>query len=98
MTQAQIDAAVNDTLRNRSLLSLPQGGSGLTGIATTTPATGLDCYALVCLTDTVFATLTPTTGFSCTGITGVTQPAGTTIFGSYTAITLTSGSIHAYLR
>lgn len=59
----------------------------------TTALTNLHCFAVSCITATVFAVLTGTSGDA---ITGVTFPAGFTIYGNFTAITLTSGSVVIY--
>lgn len=59
----------------------------------TSAHTGLSCFAFTVLSDAVFTTLT---GMSGDTIGGATFPAGVTIFGNFTAITLASGSIIIY--
>jgi ATP-dependent 26S proteasome regulatory subunit len=60
----------------------------------TTAVTGGNFRQIQCLTDTVFSVLTRT---NATGsIAGVTLPAGTVLFGPFTAYTLTSGAVAAY--
>ncbi len=74
-------------------LALGQGGTIVeTG---TTALTGLNVFAIQCLTDTVFATLTDA-GATGDAMTGFSIIAGTIIYGEFTAITLTSGAIRAY--
>lgn len=68
------------------------GSSGGACYADTTPRSSLSVTAIQVLSDAVFTTLTG----NITGITGVTIPAGTVLRGSFTAITLTSGTIIAY--
>lgn len=54
-------------------------------------------YKIECITETTFATLTPDSGFNVVGtMTGVAYPIGTIIYGRYTQIDLTGGSILAY--
>jgi hypothetical protein len=75
--------------------------SGLMGsdfISTTgvhTP-TGNEFYvAIQIITDTVFAVLTNTPAWGVDAVSG-TFPAGITIFGHFTSLQLTSGSVLAY--
>ncbi len=71
-------------------------GAGLQGVVNTTDTTAVtgNFTAVQCIEDTVFATLTEA---DATGsLTGVTIPAGTTLFGRITAYTLTSGKVRAY--
>ncbi len=58
----------------------------------TTALTSQNFFAITCLTDTVFATLTDGLA-SGDAMTGFTITAGLTIFGDFTAVTLTSGAI-----
>lgn len=77
---------------------LDKQNAGLGGViyeTGTTALSSIDVAVIQCLTDTVFATLTNTLG-SGDAITGVTLPAGTLLYGKFTAITLTSGAIAAY--
>lgn len=60
----------------------------------TTAHTGLACFAITILSDVVFTTLT---GMSGDALTAVTFPAGITIYGNFTAVTLASGSAVLYL-
>lgn len=67
---------------------------GKTTIETgTTALTGLRAFAITMLADTVFATLTGTSGDA---VTGATFPKGMTLYGNFTAVTLTSGSVVIY--
>ena len=59
----------------------------------TTAITG-NWFKIRCLTATTFATLTG--NHSGDTFTAVAHPAGTELFGHFTAITLTSGSVIAY--
>jgi hypothetical protein len=69
------------------------GQDGARREAGTTARTG-NWSAIQCLTETTFTTLT---GYSLDGTwTGVAFPAGTVIYGNFTAFTLTSGSVIAY--
>jgi hypothetical protein len=70
------------------------GRIGFKLIAGTTANTG-DFAAIQCINDTVFTTLTAT-GSTTTGISSLTYPAGTILYGEFTAITLASGAVHAY--
>ena len=67
-----------------------------TGTSThTTASLGLPCFAISFVTATVFTTLT---GMSGDSIAGVTFPAGLTIFGQFSEVTLASGSVVIYCR
>ncbi len=59
----------------------------------TTAHTGLNCFAITCIADTVFTTLT---GLSGDSLSAITFPSGVTIYGNFTAITLSSGKIIFY--
>lgn len=59
----------------------------------TTAHTGLSCFAIGFLTDTV---LTTCTGLSGDTVSGATWPAGFTLFGNFTAVTASSGSYVIY--
>ena len=61
----------------------------------TTAVTGVDVCSIVCLTATTFATLTDTLATG-DALTGIALPAGTTLYGKFTAFTLTSGAVRAY--
>jgi len=69
------------------------GANSATLESGTTALTGLRAGAITMLSDTVFSTLTGMAGDS---VGGVTFPKGVTIYGQFTAITLTSGSIVFY--
>lgn len=60
----------------------------------TAAVTGINVRQIQCITETVFSALTRTgaTGSLAT----VTIPAGTVLFGPFTAYTLTSGVVAAY--
>ncbi len=60
----------------------------------TTAVTGTFC-AIACVEDTVFSAITMPKA-SGDALTGVTFPAGFTIYGDCTAFTLTSGKVIAY--
>ena len=75
--------------------NLALGQAGTVVETGTTALSGLNVYAIQCLTDTIFATLTDA-GASGDAMTGFTLVAGSIIYGEFTAITLTSGSIRAY--
>ena len=60
----------------------------------TSPITG-DFHAIQCVNDTVFSLLTET-GVSCGALTGLTNPAGVTLYGRFSAYTLTSGAVRAH--
>lgn len=59
----------------------------------TTAITGV-WIKILCLTATTFATLT--SNITGDALTGIAHPAGTILYGRFTAITLTSGEIIAY--
>lgn len=71
------------------------GGNGCVYETGTTALTGRNFYAITALTDTVFATLTNSLATG-DAITGTTIPAGVTLYGNFTDVTLTSGAICAY--
>jgi len=70
------------------------GGAGCVSIIDTTAKTGV-WSSVQCVTDTVFATLTDS-GDTGGSLAGLTIPAGMTLYGNFTAITLTSGAVRAY--
>lgn len=83
-------------------------GGGQAGVHTETGTTAVvaatvipgstDFTAIQCMADTVFALLTDASASASSDtMTGFTVPAGTTIFGRFTAFTLTSGKVRAYL-
>lgn len=75
--------------------NLTLGQNGATFESGTTALTG-NYFCIHCLTDTVFALLTNSPAWDGDTFTGVTIPGGTYLFGRFSAITLTSGSILAY--
>lgn len=72
--------------------SITSGQFGSQLITDTTAVTG-SFKAISVVSDCVFTTLT---GNMTGTITGVTFPAGFTLYGEFTAITLASGSVIAY--
>lgn len=77
-----------------SCLSL--GQSTPTNISDAVAHTGLKLKVLQFIEDTVIASITETGASGTLKITGVTFVAGMTIYGQFTAITLTSGSVRGY--
>lgn len=80
--------------RTTEILKSAVGGAGgkyITGIAATTPTSGNVFTAIQVITDCVITAVG-----NPTGITAVTLLAGTIIYGRYTSITLSSGSVIAY--
>lgn len=73
------------------------GAKGVEYETGTTALTAKNYYAITTLTDTVFATLTNSLA-SGDAITGITIPAGVTLYGNFTAVTLTSGAIAGYKK
>ncbi len=78
---------------NRNMKIAELGHFGSVHESGTTALTGR-FYKIHCLTATTFATLTG--NITGDAFTGIAHPAGTIIYGDFTAITLTSGSILAY--
>jgi hypothetical protein len=84
-------------VRTADNIALGQGG--FTVITDTTAYTGGTTHrwvAVQCLTETVFAVLTNDAGADGSAITTATFPAGSVVFGLFSAITLTSGTAIAY--
>lgn len=73
-------------------VDVQNGRNGGRRIADTTQFKGQTFEAIYCEADTVISSLTG----NFTGATSVTLPAGTCIFGLFTQITLTSGTVHIY--
>ena len=71
------------------------GQAGVVVTTTTTAVTGV-FTAIQILEDVVFTTLTET-GKSGDNMTGFPIPAGVTLFGNFTAYTLASGKVRAYV-
>jgi hypothetical protein len=89
------------TLANQSQANLQSFGQGGFNVVTGTAAQTGNYSAITIVTDTVVASITATNiqlngSESATALSGVTLPAGTTIFGKITGFTLTSGSVIAY--
>lgn len=76
--------------------NLMLGQNGAVFESGTTALTSQKIHCIHCITDTVFSTLTNSPAWTGDTFTGVTIPAGTMLFGRFTAITLTSGSIIGY--
>lgn len=76
--------------------NLMLGQNGAVFESGTTALTAQKIYCIHCVTDTVFATLTNDPAWTGDTFTGVTIPAGTHLFGRFSAVTLTSGSIIGY--
>ncbi len=70
------------------------GGSGAVTETGTTAVTG-NFYAIQVITDAVLASYTDASG-SGDSLVGTTLVAGTILYGSFTAFTLTSGAVRAY--
>lgn len=70
---------------------------GLAGSVTETGTTAVtgDFYMLDCITATTFSLLTDTLGTG-DALTGTALPAGTKLYGRFSAFTLTSGIVRAY--
>lgn len=82
--------------RSNALPTLDASGAAGAVVETgTTALSGQNFFAVQCLTETVIASYTSST-LSGDSLAGVTLPAGTVIFGTFTAITLTSGAIIGY--
>lgn len=62
-------------------------------VTDTTAQTGLACFAVQIVADTVFSTLTGMTGAS---VSGITFPAGQILYGNFSAVTLASGKVILY--
>jgi hypothetical protein len=86
-----------DPIESNPIATAEFGQRGVIVETGTTALTGLDAYAIQLLTDTTFATLTED---SRTGdaMTGFAIPAGTTLFGNFRAVTLTSGAVRIYIK
>lgn len=76
--------------------NLMLGQNGAVFESGTTALTAQKIYCIHCITATVFATLTNDPAWTGDTFTGVSIPAGTMLFGRFSAITLTSGSILCY--
>lgn len=72
------------------------GAAGCVNETGTTAVTG-DFCAITTLATTVFALLTDSTATGDT-LVGASIPAGVTLYGNFTAFTLTSGAVRAYKK
>lgn len=73
------------------------GSKAITGTSAVTPATGYNFCALQAMVDTVVAAQGDVTGATNADLTGFTKiPAGTTVYGKFNSITLTSGELIGY--
>ena len=68
------------------------GGQYSASTSELTPSAQNEFYCIYCVTDTVINNY----GGNITGLVGVTFAAGTCIFGRFSSITLTSGSVILY--
>jgi hypothetical protein len=86
-----------DPIESNPIATAEFGQRGVIVETGTTALTGIDAYAIQLLTDTTFATLTEDnrTGDAMTGF---AIPAGTTLFGNFRAVTLTSGAVRIYIK
>ena len=86
-----------DPIESNPIATAEFGQRGVIVETGTTALTGLDAYAIQLLADTTFATLTED---NRTGdvMTGFAIPAGTTLFGNFRAVTLTSGAVRIYIK
>ena len=83
------------TLANQSQANLQSfGQNGFTVVTDTTDTTG-DFSAITIVADADFSSITATNTVA-DSLSGVSIPAGVTIFGKITGFTLTSGSVIAY--
>jgi hypothetical protein len=71
------------------------GQFGAEVITDTAARTSKNYAAITVLADATFSTLT-SNGITGNAITGFSIPAGVTLFGIFTAVTLTSGKVIAY--
>ena len=69
------------------------GGEYITSTATTTPSTGYTFFAIQAISNTVISSVTGNIDVSSMAL-----DAGLTIYGAWTAVKLTSGSVVAYQR
>jgi hypothetical protein len=74
------------------------GSKSITGAAAVTPPAGYYFFAIQIIADTVVAAQGNVTGATNADLTDFTSiPAGTTIFGKFSSVTLTSGEAIGYL-
>jgi len=79
----------------QALLSEQLGGLGEIEVFTTTAQTGKDYYAIYFVQESVISSITMTNTTGASNLV-TTIPAGMTLFGNTTAITLTSGLAIGY--
>jgi hypothetical protein len=86
-----------DPIESNPIATAEFGQRGVIVETGDTALTSLDAYAIQLLEDTTFSTLTES---NKTGddMTGFAIPAGVTLFGNFTAITLTSGKVRIYSK
>lgn len=86
-----------DPIESNPIATAEFGQRGVIVETGTSALTGLDAYAIQLLADTEFATLTESnkTGDNMTGF---SIPAGTVLFGNFSAVTLTSGAVRIYSK
>jgi len=94
--QTEISGKLPAALVDGALAAKDRNGTGAVRYTTdTTAVTGTTFAQIMCLTETTFSTLTRT---SATGsLTGVTLPPGILLIGPFTAYTLASGAVAAYV-
>jgi len=79
----------------QALLNEQLGGLGSIEVFTTTAQTGKDFYAIYFVQESVISSITMTNTTGASNLV-TTIPAGMTLFGNTTAITLTSGLAIGY--
>ena len=79
----------------QALLNEQLGGQGEIEVFTTTAQTGKDFYAIYFVQESVISAITMTNTTGASNLV-TTIPAGMTLFGNTTAITLTSGLAIGY--
>jgi len=79
----------------QALLNEQLGGQGSIEVFTTTAQTGKDFYAIYFVQESVISSITMTNTTGASNLV-TTIPAGMTLFGNTTAITLTSGLAIGY--
>lgn len=86
-----------DPIESNPIATAEFGQRGVIVETGTTALTSIDAYAIQLLTDTTFGTLTEDNRAG-DAMTGFAIPAGTTIFGNFRAVTLTSGAVRIYIK
>jgi hypothetical protein len=74
-----------------------QGGIVIADTTATTPASGASWHALLVVEEAVLAAVTDTNLENASDLVGKTLPAGLILYGNFTALQLTSGTVIAYL-